>query len=155
MSNKKNFNQADIFTFVSDLPIGTHENDLLNMEPFCDGLINFIREGGNGPSNGPIVITLEGELGSGKTSFMNIIKSKLCDDKDAPFYSFNINTWQFSLLNENSHKSSSYAIIKILQSMINQIMELKPNTERKGRIDKIINNIAITASGIKPFYDVI
>ena len=150
MCDYQHFNQRQSVTASSDLPLGGGEKDLLNMGEYHESLVDLIKG-----ADTPITIALEGEWGSGKSSIMNIIKGELCDGVDAEFYGITVKTWQYDLLNDSSHNASSLAVVKILQSMINSIIELKPNREQQKRIDNIINKIAIAASGAKSIYDVI
>ena len=146
--NQDNFASMDIAS--SDLPLGIDEEDLLDMDKYNKGLINLIKE-----ADTPITIALQGEWGSGKSSLMNKIKGELCEGENAPFYGITIETWQFDLLDASSKNASSQAVVNILKSMIDQIIDLKPNKERQDRIDEIINKIAIAVSSAKSIYDII
>ena len=126
MCDYQHFDQRRSVTASSDLPLEVGEKDLLNMGEYHDALVGFIQE-----ADTPITIALEGKWGSGKSSIMNIIKGELCDGADAEFYGITIKTWQYSLLDASSSNASSLAVVKILQSMINSIMELKPNREQR------------------------
>ena len=149
MKNDQNLGKNDAFTMNSDSPLNVGEKDLLNMEEVHQSLINLI-EG----ADTPITIALKGEWGSGKTSLMNIIKDKLCKGDDAKFYSVTVNTWKFSMF-DLTHQASSQAVVNILQSMVYQIMALKPNNAQQERINEIINKIAISAINVKSVYNVI
>ena len=141
MTDKKN--SSDTATAFSGTPLEIGEKDLLNMDEYHESVFNFIKG-----ADTPIIITLQGEWGSGKSSLMNIIKDKIA--KDSKFYSISVNTWQCSLLD-----SPSLAVVRILQSMTNQLIQLKPDNDQRDRIDEIINKIAIAASGAKSIYDIV
>ena len=137
----------------SDSPLKVGAKDQLNMEEYHQALIKFIEDAHDDDT--PITIAVEGEWGSGKTSIMNILKTGLCEGGNAKFYSVNINTWKFCMLDSTSKEASSQAVINILQSMIYQIMALKPNNVQRERIDTIINKIAIASSSAKSIYDIV
>ena len=84
----------------------------------------------------PITIALQGEWGSGKTSLMNLLKYNLCDKDDAPYFPVWINTWQYSLM-----KTSSQAIMSILEGIINQIGALSPSKQKWAESKKKIGGI--------------
>lgn len=65
--------------------------DLFNVEAYINGLSQFIEQ-----CSTPMTISIQGDWGSGKTSFMNMIKKSL-DIKEIP--TIWINTWQFSQFN--------------------------------------------------------
>lgn len=137
----------------SDSPLKVGAKDQLNMEEYYQSLIKLIDNVHEDDT--PITIAVQGEWGSGKTSIMNIIKTNLCHGDDAKFYSVDINAWKFCMLDSTSKSAPSQAVINILQSMIYQIMALKPNDIQRERVDLILNKIAIAASNAKSIYDVI
>ena len=137
----------------SDSPLKVGAKDQLNMKDYHQTLIKFIEDAHDDDT--PITIAIQGEWGSGKTSIMNILKTELCESDNAKFYSVNINTWKFCMLDSTSKTSSSQAVINILQSMIYQIMALKPNNSQRERIDAIINKIAVATSSAKSIYDIV
>ena len=46
----------------------------------------------------PITISLQGEWGTGKTSFMNMVK-EYSENNNYPLYFYTINAWQYSQFN--------------------------------------------------------
>lgn len=143
--NNQNPNQNDYVFNIPETPKDAKQDDLLNSKGVTDGIIDYIKH-----ADTPLSISLNGEWGSGKTSIMNTIKSHLCDD-DAKFYSIWVNTWQFSLLDSSS---APQAVVRILQSIVNQIMVLKPDYKRKEHISQLIGTLATISSGLKSISDV-
>ena len=95
---------------IRDIPIVHEEDDYLNIEKYADALTRFIVT-----SDTPITISLQGEWGSGKSSLMNIIKKKLCDeDSKDKFEAIWINTWELYLQGEEKDiiEHLSYLILK-------------------------------------------
>lgn len=121
------------------------EIDLLDIKSYVDGVVDFINH-----ADTPLSIALNGEWGSGKTSIINTIKRKLCDDECAKYHGILINTWQFSLLDSNK---SPQAVVRILQSIVNQIMVLHPDYSRREKISQLIGSIATISSGLKSVAD--
>ena len=105
---------------IIDVPRKHTQEDLFGIQVYQDALIKYIKL-----TDTPITIALQGEWGSGKTSLMNLLRYHLCEVDNAPFFPIWINTWQYSLL-----KTSSQAIISILEGIINQIGELNPNADK-------------------------
>ena len=102
---------------IVDRPKISSEGDLLEIEKYTNGLIQFIEH-----SATPITIGVQGEWGSGKTSLLNTIKQDLCDKEGAEHYPIWINTWKYSLLS-----SPDETLIKIISGLVNQIGELTKN----------------------------
>lgn len=156
--------QDNDITAMEEFPKTADQVDLLNIGNYCKSVVYYVEH-----ANTPISIALNGDIGSGKTSLMYEIKDKLCDGDDAKFYSVWINTWQFSLLDPNQGFKSkqtsqlsqasdsnkgSQAVIRILQSIVNQIIALKPDYERKDQIAKIMGSIAIISTNLKSVSDI-
>ena len=113
---------------VSEKAKTAEQENLLNIAKYTEGVIDYIKE-----TDTPFLIAINGEWGSGKTSLMNDIRGELCDKDDdkALYYGVVINTWQFSLSN---FTQPSQAVVRILQSIVNQIIKLKPDYERRDKI---------------------
>ncbi len=105
---------------IIDVPRKHTQEDLFGIQVYQDALIKYIRL-----TDTPITIALQGEWGSGKTSLMNLLRYNLCEVDNAPYYPIWINTWQYSLM-----KTSSQAIISILEGIINQIGAINPNPQK-------------------------
>jgi len=101
---------------LTDIPrdIANGEADKLGIGQYENGLIQFIEH-----ANTPITIALQGEWGSGKTSLMNTLKKRLCDDKNAPFFGIWINTWEYALM-----KDATTALLDILNDLAKMIAEV-------------------------------
>ena len=78
---------TDIKSNVIDQPAEAGA-DKLGMNAYADALAEFISG-----AQSPLTIALQGEWGSGKTSLMNALKSRLVDANEAPYLGVWINTW--------------------------------------------------------------
>ena len=103
---------TDIKSNVIDQPAEAGA-DKLGMNAYAEALAEFISR-----AQSPLTIALQGEWGSGKTSLMNALKSRLVDANEAPYLGVWINTWQYALMS-----NSDEAIVKILTGIIGQISE--------------------------------
>lgn len=104
-------------TGIVDRPLSKNEDDKLQIQAFEKALIEFISN-----TSTPISIALQGEWGSGKTSLMNRVASKLCDQEESEFYGVWLNTWQFSLLNDNQN-----ILISIIKYLIDSVLDISKN----------------------------
>ena len=121
---------------IVDKPKASDQSDLLGIEKYTDGLIQFIDT-----SATPITIGIQGEWGSGKTSLLNTIKLDLCDSEHSKHYAVWVNTWEYSLLS-----SPDETLIKIISGLVNQIGDLTKNsTSEKGK--KAANTISTLLKG--------
>ena len=127
---------------IIDVPRKHTQADLFGIQVYQDALIKYIRL-----TDTPITIALQGEWGSGKTSLMNLLRYNLCEIDNAPYFPIWINTWQYSLM-----KSSSQAIISILEGIINQIGALNPNeqkwAESKKKIGGLFKKMAVVGTKV-------
>ena len=73
---------------ISDKPLEVETEDRLGIIEYASVLYSTILN-----SDTPFVISIQGDWGSGKTSMMNIVKSKLNNSKYKTVW---FNTWQFS-----------------------------------------------------------
>lgn len=138
----KNQNDVNHMSNMLDLPLTSKDKDLLNINSYQDGLIDYIKN-----ADMPIAIAIQGDWGSGKTSLMNAFYDKLCKYNDSLFFGIRINTWQYSLLS-----TTQQAIIDILKSIIKQINTFQPDKELGNKvIDEAIRTIVV---GAKFAYDV-
>jgi len=128
---------------VVDRPKEAKQDDLLKIEKYTNGLIEFIKH-----SETPITIGVQGEWGSGKTSLLNTIREDLCND-NAEFYSIWLNTWEYSLLSEPDE-----TLIKIISGLVQEIGALTQETTKdKGKrataaLGSLIKNFGGFAGGI-------
>ena len=120
---------------VLDRPIESLEDDLIGTKDLQDGLIEYIKR-----ADKPFTIALQGEWGLGKTSFLNLLKTQLCDKNNSLYYSVWIDASDFTLL-----QSPTSAVINMLQSMVYQIGNLNPtimaDQQGKEHIEKIVSFI--------------
>lgn len=93
-------------TSVSDIPLEKEINDF-GTKGYVDGLVEFIKY-----SVSPLTIALQGEWGSGKTSFMNRLYNQLCNG-DSEFVGININTWEYSMLS-----TPEETVVKIIERLV-------------------------------------
>jgi predicted KAP-like P-loop ATPase len=108
----------------SDNPINTKNEDMLNRQPFANRIANLINDHKNKES---VVIGIEGQWGSGKTSFINLVLGSL---KKAVVTKFN--PWNFSDQNE--------LIKDFFESLVSALSEENEYNEiGKEKLDKIKN----------------
>jgi predicted KAP-like P-loop ATPase len=123
---------------MPDNPIQNKEKDLLHRSPLAHriaGMINDFKE------NDSLVIGVEGEWGSGKTSFINLILEDL-RKTDALLITFN--PWNFSDQNELI-KDFFDSMIEALKKADGQGGEAKAN-KLKGYASKLLKQSGITIS---------
>ena len=127
---------------IIDVPRKHTQEDLFGIQVYQDALIEYIRL-----TDTPITIALQGEWGSGKTSLMNLLRYNLCEVENGPYYPIWINTWQYSLM-----KTSSQAIISILEGIINQIGALNPSSQKwedsKRKIGGLFKKMAVVGTKV-------
>lgn len=133
-SNLSKDMESSTHSNVLDQPIKSEQEDLLGIQDLQEGLVTYINNAAM-----PLTIALQGEWGIGKTSFLNLLKIRLCNDNKSLYYSVWIDACEFTLL-----QSPTVAIINMLQSMVYQIGHLTPNTadEQQGsKYVEIIQNL--------------
>lgn len=116
---------------IIDVPRRHDQADLFGINVYQEALVEYIKL-----TDTPITIALQGEWGSGKTSLMNQLKYKLCDEEGAPYFPVWINTWQHSLM-----KNPSQAIMSILEGCISQIGSLNPDKQKWEESKKVIGSV--------------
>lgn len=77
---------------LTDLPA---ENDVFDIDLYRDSMARFIEN-----CKTPMTISIQGTWGTGKTTFMKMVKAKLENSKFIEF-----NTWQFSQFDMDSDLS--------------------------------------------------
>ncbi len=110
---------------VLDRSIESEKEDLIGLGEILDGMTEFLNT-----AKMPFTMAVQGEWGIGKTSFLNLLKIKLCKNKESLYYPIWIDACDFALL-----QSPIPAVINMLQSMVYQIGHLKPvvATEQQGK----------------------
>lgn len=140
---------------ITDLPVryskiqgqggSGNQGDALNISRYTETLSEFVQGCAT-----PMTIAIQGDWGSGKTSFMNLIAEKLSEDASIKLLQFN--TWQYSQFNMGEN---------LILALIAQMMELLGKTssgsteseERKKRILRSIKTFA-ASSGRDLAYEV-
>ena len=105
---------GSVYFASNDVPITSFEQDSFSIQHYVESLCSFIRS-----AQTPITISIQGEWGSGKTSFMRMIEASLCDPAlplDERFEAIWLDTW--SLFLEDDQERAS---VKLLTSLISQI----------------------------------
>ena len=132
----------DIKSNVVDQPAEAN-GDKLGMNAYAAALTEFISN-----AQSPLTIALQGEWGSGKTSLMKALETKLaCTDekgkptKDAPFFGVWINTWQYALMSNPDE-----AIVKILASIIGNVSTFA-KTSKEDRV-RLLCKLARVGGGV-------
>ena len=118
------------YTNIIDSPLGGTEKDLLGVSDYVNALSRFLSS-----ASMPTTIAIQGEWGSGKTSFMNQIKSQLCDDADKPdtdkmFHGIWVNMWEYSMM-----KDPEDILINVIKGLTSSCLEVFENREEKGAFD--------------------
>ena len=155
----KDIDGGSIPSNVLDRPIESLEDDLIGTKDLQDGLIEYIKR-----ANKPFTIAIQGEWGLGKTSFLNLLKARLCGNNQKedlgqnqekydtqennayPYYSVWIDVCKFTLLN-----SPIDAVIYIMQSMVYQISHFNTETEQTAEGNKYIERGSIIIKNLGKF----
>lgn len=95
---------------VTDKPISSLSDDLLDVEVYAQALANFMFS-----SDTPITVGLQGEWGTGKTSLMAVIQEILAEKSIATSW---VNTWEFSLFSDSSQTTP-----RVLNAMVSKLEE--------------------------------
>lgn len=144
---------------LCDLPCNDKDEMKFGVDYYVEGLCEFIKE-----CQTPLSIALQGEWGTGKTSFINVIKKNLEKDKFITIY---FNTWQYSQFNmaESLYFSFITNILQMLgekSDMRDMLQEIAKNLEKvcvnifKQGIEKITSfNVEKITDSIKQKYDCI
>ena len=117
-----------------DNPLDEENGDLLGIKNYTNGLKEFVKL-----CNTPMTIAIQGDWGSGKTSFMNIIRKKLEGETEIIWF----NTWQFSQF--NMQENVSLIFLNYVKNVIQKYM--KENLTIKGNVQE--NTSKVVKSLIK------
>lgn len=109
---------------IVDEPNRGDQPDKLDISRHAMALTHFIQK-----SDTPITIGIQGEWGSGKTSLLNSIWSKL--DESNEYKQIWINSWENSLL-----CSPEEALLKIISEIIDNMLDSDIDVNRKDKIKK-------------------
>lgn len=105
----------------NDIPITNVNDDQLGIAPEVTNLCKFIRH-----CNSPITISLQGEWGCGKTSFMRMIESKLCSPKLTTKNRYDciwLETWNF-FLQDNTDIAVKELILEVFSQLNSHFSKL-------------------------------
>jgi hypothetical protein len=125
-------------TSITDKPIKSIAEDLLQIEVYGNALSNFILE-----SDTPITIGLQGEWGTGKTSLMSIIRENISKNNVASSW---VNTWEFSLFADSANTTP-----RILDAMLSKLEEnckLSNNWDIGDEVNQTVKNVSRFLSNI-------
>jgi hypothetical protein len=123
---------------ITDKPIKSIAEDLLQIEVYGNALSNFILE-----SDTPITIGLQGEWGTGKTSLMSIIRENISKNNVASSW---VNTWEFSLFADSANTTP-----RILDAMLGKLEEnckLANNWDIGDEVNQTVKNVSRFLSNI-------
>ncbi len=109
---------------IVDEPNPGDQPDKLDIGRHATALAHFIQK-----ADTPITIGIQGEWGSGKTSLLNSIWSKL--DQASEYKQIWINSWENSLL-----CSPEEALLKIISEIIDNMLDSDIDVNRKDKIKK-------------------
>lgn len=109
------------------------EEDLLQITPYIDGMAEFIKD-----CETPITISIQGDWGSGKSTFANLLKKHAALKNTKWVF---INTWQLSVI--ETQQLFPYII---MNQIINQIDK---NSKESNAIKNQLTNFIIAALEIK------
>lgn len=114
---------------IIDKPILDDSKDKLGAKEYKNALLEFIKT-----SDTPMTISIQGEWGSGKTSFMNMLQYELEleSDLEKKYPTIRINTWEYSILTEDNIPIN--IISSIVSKLINKLHDERGNwkdTRRK------------------------
>ena len=108
---------------VTDLPIKKISEDNLRIITYIEGLSDFIRSCAT-----PMTIALQGDWGTGKTSFMNLVIDQLQETNKSKgkVETIVFNTWKYSQFNQEQNLALSflsYIVSKLHNKTIAEVFE--------------------------------
>lgn len=115
----------------TDRPIINKSEDVFGINQYIKGLSRFICD-----CDTPMTVAIQGDWGSGKTSFMNMIRQETNNDVVDIWF----NTWQFSQFNLGDSLS-----ITLLSSLLDR---LDADIEVKQHIKKFIKGVSAVGSAV-------
>lgn len=90
------------------------DEDYLGYNPYIEAF-NYVLTNNNELITPPLVFGIHGKWGSGKTTFMNLIKSRI--EKEKKFYTVEINPWEYG----NSQNFITIFVAKLYQEVKNKV----------------------------------
>lgn len=126
---------------ITDLPsIVNKEKDVLNVHRYIRGLEMFIE---NCPT--PMSIALQGDWGTGKTTFLQSMKQDFENEKKGEIRTVYFNTWQYSQFNMESSLYNSF-LTNIMNQIVPEDSQSKDLLEKAGKILKDVWKISKSAA---------
>lgn len=117
----------------TDKPIEKLENDTFGISRYINGLCTFILH-----CETPMTISIQGDWGSGKTSMMNMVRSKL----EGSVHTIWFNTWQFSQFRQDN------LAISMLGSLLSEL------SGDEGSIKKLLGTLGgVSKTALKIMVD--
>ena len=131
-----------------DIPIRSLKEDEFGIEKYVNALCGFIKSSGT-----PLTIALQGEWGSGKSSFMKILESILCDPElpaGERYESIWLNTWDLFLENdyEVAVKRLVVSLLSQLEDHFEKLGKDKAAERRKELVKDYLRSFSNTALGL-------
>lgn len=131
-----------------DIPIRSLQEDEFGIEKYVNALCEFIKNSGT-----PLTIALQGEWGSGKSSFMRILESILCDPalpEGERYESIWLNTWDLFLENdyEVAVKRLVVSLLSQLEDHFEKLSKDKAAERRKELVKDYLRSFSNTALGL-------
>lgn len=119
---------------MTDLPIENNDGDKFNISAYTNGLSSFIET-----CETPLTIALQGDWGTGKTSFINLVKQNLDsknEDGKPKIETIIFNTWRYSQF----HLKDNLAIC-FLSYLVDELIDAKDKNFKKTK--DVLNKIAL------------
>lgn len=128
---------------LRDTPITTEDQDYLDLNKYAGALIKFIES-----TQTPFTISLQGELGSGKSSLMHLLKNHLVNNGDSSYECIWINTWELNILEKENE-----ILDKLSSSILNELKQLAKKNDiiidtELEELSKTIKKIMLTATDL-------
>jgi hypothetical protein len=117
-------------TGIVDAPLQKSEDDKLQTAAYELALINFLKN-----TQTPVSVALQGEWGSGKTSFMNRLQNKLCRSEGAEFYGVWLNTWHYALM-----QTGEDILVSVIQALTEEVLKISKK-EHPEKLKRLISNV--------------
>lgn len=163
MSTEAETTVKKIYKGVTDLPIEKLDDDNLHILNYIEGLSDFIRTCAT-----PMTIALQGDWGTGKTSFMNLVIDQLEKKKeqadlnngennssDDEVITIVFNTWKYAQFNQEQNLSLSflsYVISQLYGMSISKVLskaeEYEPGEKKENGIISSAKIIGRLMSGV-------
>ena len=128
----------------SNLALGSTDSaakeDKLNLDRYVEGFANFIKD-----CETPMTLSIQGNWGSGKTSFFNLVEQRLAPDVEkGSVQVIKINSWQYSVVGYSSN------LIMVLLSTL--IKELESSKEKPNEGEQSPSNLNDSWNKFKSFF---